>query len=105
MCLSVSKVNITVYLTTTTCISSLKILKVEQARRKNCSSYPCHLVPQLNGLTSKYFIAAFLSTFFQSQNKISSPPFFFLGRVARPAGSQFPDQGLNLGHRSESLES
>ena len=31
--------------------------------------------------------------------------FFFFGLVARLAGSQFPDQGLNLGHDSERVES
>ena len=31
--------------------------------------------------------------------------FFFFGHTARLAGSQFPDQGLNPGHGSESLES
>ena len=30
---------------------------------------------------------------------------FFPGRAARLAGSQFPDQGLNLDHGSESPES
>ena len=31
--------------------------------------------------------------------------FFFFARVKQLAGSQFPDQGLNLGHSSECLES
>ena len=31
--------------------------------------------------------------------------FFFFGLVKQLAGSQFPDQGLNLGHSSERLES
>ena len=30
---------------------------------------------------------------------------FFFGLTAQLAGSQFPDQGLNPGHGSESLES
>lgn len=31
---------------------------------------------------------------------------FFLGgwHASKPVGSQFPDQGLNLGHGSESVE-
>ena len=29
--------------------------------------------------------------------------FFFFGDATRLAGSQFPDQGLNPGHSSESL--
>ena len=31
--------------------------------------------------------------------------FFFPGQIAQLVGSQFPDQGLNLGHGSETTES
>ena len=34
-----------------------------------------------------------------------SLPFFFFGHIMCLAGSQFPDQGLDLSHRSESPES
>ena len=30
---------------------------------------------------------------------------FFFGHAAQLVGSQFPDQGLNMGHSSESTES
>ena len=29
---------------------------------------------------------------------------FFFGHALKPVGSQFPDQGLNLGHGSESTK-
>ena len=30
--------------------------------------------------------------------------FFFFGHALKPVGSQFPDQGLNFGHGSESTK-